>query len=138
LTAAQAVTPTADRGAADSKVMSAGLGVRIAAGVVGLCSAGEVADDLVPDGEVVDALAQRGDPSGEVVALALGEARRPDVGEDALPDAGLARVDGGHRDAHEHFAGSGLRTRSLVNFEDFRAAISRELHRSGHGRLLLT
>lgn len=32
LTAAQAVTPTADGGAADSKVMSAGLVVRIAAG----------------------------------------------------------------------------------------------------------
>lgn len=53
------------------------------------------------DGEVVDSLTQFDDPSGKVVALALGEVRWPD----------------------EDFAGAALRARDLVDLEDFGAAV---------------
>lgn len=103
--------------------------------VVGLRPSGQIADDLVADRELAYAVAEFGDPAREVVALPLGEHGRPHVGEDALPDAGLAWVDPGDDHADEDLTRARLRSRHLDDLQHLRTAVARELHCSGHGRV---
>src|SRR5207302_3083923 len=111
----------------------AGQPVRGGHDVVGLGGAGEEADHSVTGREAGLAGADLGDAAAEVVPLALGEGRRPHVGEGAFSDHHLARVGGGGDDPDHDLAGAGVRLVDLDNLEDVDASVVIESDGTGHG-----
>jgi hypothetical protein len=89
-------------------------------------------DDLVADREFVHTGTDLGDISGEVVALSLGEVRRPDVGETPFANTDLTRIGGRGHHRHHHLPWTRRRAGNLDDVEDLRSAVAGELDRPHH------
>ena len=99
-------------------------------GVLGVAAAGDERADLVADLVARDAFAEGDDPAGDLQSGNVGGAGRRGIATHALQYVGS--VDAGDRDMDQDLAGTGLRHRALLWFQDFRAAGGIETD-GGHG-----
>ena len=88
---------------------------------------------LLADRNVLDGAADFLDETGEVTALSGRKRSGPPIGQGALSDRGLARIDTGSLDPDEDLVRSRDRSVDLHDAKDINSAVPVEPHCTRHG-----
>src|SRR6202040_195877 len=89
-------------------------------------------DDLVADSDIPDGAADCFDDAGKVAALSRRKCCGPLLGEDTLPDRGLAGVDTRSLDPDQDLLRSRNGAVNLYDMQDVNSAILVKFHRTRH------